>query len=101
MACNIHIVCPTTLVQTCACRLLELSPGQKIADQARQVLTACEKTSTDAVRIEYDPRNPFDICSITFTPIYKGSKFVEDPYTGACCLRLLPCCLSVPPELSS
>jgi len=66
------------------CRLLELSPGQKIADQARQVLTACEKAPNDAVRIEYDPRNPFDICSITFTPIYRGSKFVEDPYTGVC-----------------
>ena len=53
--------------------MLELNPGQKIADQARLVLTACERTPTDAIQINYDPRNPFDICSITFTPIYKVS----------------------------
>lgn len=70
-------------------RLLELNPGQKIAQQARQVLQACEKTPDDAVRINYDSRNPFDICSLTFTPVYKGSKYVEDPYTGA---RFQPDC---------
>eukprot|EP00798_Chlamydomonas_sp_ICE-L_P024535 gene24536-10140_t len=70
-------------------RLLELNPGAKIAEQARQVLTACEKTPTDALKINYDPRNPFDICCITFTPIYKGSKSVEDAYTGA---RFTPEC---------
>eukprot|EP00197_Chlamydomonas_leiostraca_P002770 CAMPEP_0202857082 /NCGR_PEP_ID=MMETSP1391-20130828/157_1 /ASSEMBLY_ACC=CAM_ASM_000867 /TAXON_ID=1034604 /ORGANISM="Chlamydomonas leiostraca, Strain SAG 11-49" /LENGTH=1227 /DNA_ID=CAMNT_0049535841 /DNA_START=68 /DNA_END=3751 /DNA_ORIENTATION=+ len=71
---------------TCAhfCRrLLELNPGAKIMEQARQVLTACEKAPVDAHKINYDPRNPFDICSITFTPVYKGSKYAEDPYTGA------------------
>lgn len=59
-----------------------MSPGQKITEQARQVLTACEKTPTDAHKINYDPRNPFDIDAINFVPIYKGSKFSEDPYTG-------------------
>jgi len=73
---------PAHVIRATTYRLLELSPGQKIADQARQVLTACEKAPNDAHRIEYDPRNPFDICSITFTPIYKGSKFAEDPFTG-------------------
>ncbi len=46
------------------------------------MLTACEKTPTDAHKINYDPRNPFDIDAINFVPIYKGSKFSEDPYTG-------------------
>ncbi|KAL4423494.1 hypothetical protein ABPG77_003627 [Micractinium sp. CCAP 211/92] len=64
-------------------RLLELQPDEKMAAQARQVLAACEKSPTDAVQLNYDPRNPFDICSITFTPIYRGNKFVEDPYTKA------------------
>lgn len=59
------------------CRTLQ------IADQARQVLAACEKSPSDAVQLRYDPRNPFDICALTFTPIYRGSKFAEDPYTGA------------------
>lgn len=55
----------------------------KIAAQAQQVLAACEKTPVDSVKINYDPRNPFDLCPVTFTPIYRGSKYVEDHYTGA------------------
>jgi hypothetical protein len=42
-----------------------------MALQARQVLAACEKTPTDEVPVNYDPRNPFDICCVTFTPIYR------------------------------
>lgn len=52
-------------------RLLELNPGPKIMEQARTVLAACEKAPSDAIKINYDPRNPFDLCSVTFTPIYK------------------------------
>ncbi|PNW73616.1 hypothetical protein CHLRE_13g565850v5 [Chlamydomonas reinhardtii] len=77
---------------TCATfcrRLLELNAGAKIAEQARTVLAACEKNPVDAVKVNYDPRNPFDLCAITFTPIYKGSKYAEDPYTGA---RFTPDC---------
>jgi len=43
----------------------------------------CEKSPTDSVAIAYDPRNPFDLCALTFTPLYKGARFVECPYTGA------------------
>jgi coatomer protein complex subunit alpha (xenin) len=71
---------------TCATfcrRLLELQPDQKMATQAKQVLAACEKNPVDEVQLDYDPRNPFDICSITFSPIYKGTAFAEDPYTKA------------------
>ncbi|KXZ51367.1 hypothetical protein GPECTOR_13g856 [Gonium pectorale] len=74
---------------TCATfcrRLLELNAGSKIAEQARTVLTACEKNPSDAVKVNYDPRN---LCALTFTPIYKGSKYAEDPYTGA---RFTPDC---------
>jgi coatomer protein complex subunit alpha (xenin) len=53
-----------------------------MAQQARQVLTACEAAPADAVPVNYDPRNPFDIDCLTFTPIYRGSKYVEDKYTG-------------------
>ena len=45
-----------------------------MAAQARQVLAACEKSPSDAVPLAYDARNPFDICSLTFTPIYRGNK---------------------------
>jgi hypothetical protein len=44
---------------------------KQMALQARQVLAACEKTPTDEVPVNYDPRNPFDICCVTFTPIYR------------------------------
>ncbi len=27
--------------------------------------------------IDYDPRNPFDLCSVTFTPIYKYAQFIR------------------------
>eukprot|EP00955_Chlamydomonas_euryale_P112071 366110-Chlamydomonas_euryale.AAC.14 len=65
------------------CLRLMQSLGREIAEQVRGVLATCEKSPTDAVKINYDPRNPFDICSLTWQPIYKGSKYAEDPYTGA------------------
>ena len=74
------------LFTTCATfcrRLLELNVPEKLAGKARQVLTVCEGTPTDAFSINYDPRNPFDLCAMTFVPIYRGSKTVSCPYTGA------------------
>lgn len=43
----------------------------QMSDSARQLLAVCEKNPSDAVQLNYDPRNPFDLCSITFTPIYR------------------------------
>lgn len=43
-----------------------------MATQAQQVMMACEKSRGNAVQLDYDPRNPFDICSLTFTPIYRS-----------------------------
>eukprot|EP00891_Asterochloris_glomerata_P008996 jgi/Astpho2/8996/fgenesh1_pm.00133_%23_27_t len=70
-------------------RLLELNPGAKMATQAQQVMMACEKSRGNAVQLDYDPRNPFDICSLTFTPIYRGNKYIECPFTKA---RFQPQC---------
>ena len=76
-------------------RLLELGGApQKVVAQARQVLAACEQqdggSPTNAIAdLEYDGRNPFDLCSVTFTPIYRGSPFAEDPFSGA---RFQPSC---------
>ena len=47
------------------------------------MLALCEQKGTDKVALQYDARNPFDICSLTFTPIYRGNQFCEDPYTKA------------------
>lgn len=71
---------------TCASfcrRLVELSPPAKMMTKARQVLAVCEKNPSDAHSLNYDPRNPFDVCTLTFQPIYRGNKFSECPYTGA------------------
>mmetsp|Transcript_31726 Transcript_31726/g.82114 ORF Transcript_31726/g.82114 Transcript_31726/m.82114 type:complete len:1227 (-) Transcript_31726:281-3961(-) len=78
----------TTCATFCR-RLLELNPAASMAQKARQVLAACEKTPTDEVELNYDPRNPFDVCTITFTPIYRGNRYVEDPFTGC---RFQPDC---------
>ena len=68
-------------------RLLEVNPPLKIATQAKQVLAACEKKPTDAVELDYDPRNPFVVCAATQTPIYRGSDHVTCPM---CHSKFLP-----------
>lgn len=60
-------------------RLIELNPPLKIAQQARQVLAACEKNASEAVELNYDPRNPFVMCAGTVTPIYRGNDHVTCP----------------------
>jgi hypothetical protein len=52
-------------------RWLEGGAPAKIGAQARQVLAACERAEADAAPVDYDDRNPFDLCSITWTPIYR------------------------------
>ncbi len=60
-------------------RLLEVNPPLKIAQQARQVLAACEKQASDAVELNYDPRNPFVMCAASKEPIYRGTDHVTCP----------------------
>lgn len=64
-------------------RLLELNPPANVAQQARQVLSACERTPKDEVELKYDARNPFVTCPATFMPIYRGSKDSACPTCGA------------------
>ena len=64
-------------------RLLELSPPVKVAQQAKQVLQACERTPQDEVEVKYDSRNPFIVCAGTFVPIYRGTENVACPTCGA------------------
>ncbi|XP_061380088.1 coatomer subunit alpha [Danaus plexippus] len=53
-------------------RLLELGPRPEVAQQARKILQACEKTPTDEHQLSYDEHNPFNICGISYKPIYRG-----------------------------
>ena len=64
-------------------RLLELNPPVKVAQQAKQVLQACERTPGDEVQLDYDSRNPFVVCAGTFVPIYRGTTSVACPCCSA------------------
>ena len=55
----------------------------QVRQDTQRLLSVCEQRGTDTVQLDYDPHRPFDICSITFTPIYRGSACAEDPYTKA------------------
>ncbi|KAG6854100.1 hypothetical protein C0991_010514 [Blastosporella zonata] len=64
-------------------RLLELKPDPKIVAQARQRIAAGDRNPRNAVEVSYDEFTPFEICGVTYTPIYKGSPSVHCPYTDA------------------
>ncbi|KAK9473335.1 coatomer WD associated region-domain-containing protein [Dipodascopsis tothii] len=68
---------------TFAARYLELVSSGPKAEQARKIKARGDANPIDAIKIEYDQYAEFDICAGSFTPIYKGSNFVEDPFTGA------------------
>jgi coatomer protein complex subunit alpha (xenin) len=65
-------------------RLLELGPNPDVAQQTRKILAACERTPTNACEIRYDEYNPFDVCSASYVPIYRGKPVVKCPLSGAC-----------------
>eukprot|EP00771_Trimastix_marina_P001265 gnl/Trimastix_PCT/2323.p1 GENE.gnl/Trimastix_PCT/2323~~gnl/Trimastix_PCT/2323.p1 ORF type:complete len:1240 (+),score=493.38 gnl/Trimastix_PCT/2323:133-3852(+) len=66
-----------------ASRLLELAPPQAIAERARKVVAFCQQNQTDALQLNYDPRNPFVPCVVSFVPIYAGSDNAVCPHCGA------------------
>lgn len=63
-----------------------MGPKPEYAQQARKVLAACEKNLTDAVELNYDQHNPFDLCAASYTPIYRGKAVEKCPLSGACYL---------------
>lgn len=66
-----------------ASRILANNSQGKNAENARKIKAASERSGSDAVEIEYDQFAEFDICAASFTPIYSGQPFVQDPFTGA------------------
>jgi len=68
-------------------RLLELNPKPDIATQAKKVAKNAEQVPKNEVPMKYDERNPFVICGISFTPIYKGTACIQCPY---CATSYLP-----------
>ncbi|KAI5853726.1 coatomer WD associated region-domain-containing protein [Tricharina praecox] len=64
-------------------RVLANNSTGRNADLARSVKLRCERQTANAVDIEYDQFAEFDICAASYTPIYAGQPFVQDPFTGA------------------
>lgn len=64
-------------------RLLELGPRPEVAQQARKILQACEVNLVDEHSLEYDEHNPFNLCAVTYRPIYKGKPEEKCPLCGA------------------
>jgi len=65
-------------------RLMDLGPKPEVATQTRKVLAACEKNPTDAVELNYDQHNPFDLCASSYVPIYKGKPVVDCKLCNVC-----------------
>lgn len=56
--------------------------ADQIISKARKVKIACERSPTDALDIEFDSFNEFDICAASYTPIYAGEASVTCPFDG-------------------
>jgi len=63
-------------------RLLDLDPPSDKADKARKVVQAADASGADAVKLDYDDRNPFTLCVVNKTPMYRGTV---DPIRCAFC----------------
>ncbi|KAJ6227520.1 coatomer subunit alpha [Anaeramoeba flamelloides] len=64
-------------------RLLEISTIKSFSEQAKKLIPYCKKNLSNKIEIDYDERNPFVICSYSYTPIYKGSEKIQCPYCNA------------------
>ncbi|GAA5999111.1 coatomer subunit alpha [Rhodotorula paludigena] len=64
-------------------KLLDLAPAAPVAQQANTVLSTANRYPRDAVEIDYDVHQAFDVCPASLTPIYANAPAVEDPFTGA------------------
>ena len=51
--------------------------------QARKVKQACERSPVDALDVEFDQFAEFDVCALSYTPIYGGSPSVSCAYCAA------------------
>ncbi|KAF2772556.1 Coatomer, alpha subunit [Teratosphaeria nubilosa] len=62
--------------------LIERGTNAKFKEQARKIKAAAERNPVDAVEVEFDAFNSFEVCAASFTPIYAGEPAVACPFTG-------------------
>ncbi|KAH0787356.1 Coatomer, alpha subunit [Histomonas meleagridis] len=83
--------------KTVCSRLLNLAPPEKVAKQAQTALALIQQKGTNQYNVEYDERNPFEICALSMKPIYRGKNHLKCPLCGACFLpqhkgKICPIC---------
>ncbi|CAD7077616.1 unnamed protein product [Hermetia illucens] len=64
-------------------RLLELGPRPDVAQQVRKILQACEVNPVDEHQLNYEEYNPFNICGISYKPIFRGKPEENCAFCGA------------------
>eukprot|EP00761_Pharyngomonas_kirbyi_P012187 gb/GECH01012214.1/.p1 GENE.gb/GECH01012214.1/~~gb/GECH01012214.1/.p1 ORF type:complete len:1200 (+),score=300.25 gb/GECH01012214.1/:1-3600(+) len=65
-------------------RLLEMNPSSSnMTKSARKVIHVAQSNDTNQHDVNYDERNPFVVCGISLTPIYRGSKMERCAYCFA------------------
>lgn len=66
-----------------ASELLAIVPTGPKAEQAKKIRGRADTISSDAIVIDFDPYADFDICSASYTLIYKGEEVVSEALVGA------------------
>lgn len=66
-----------------ASEFLKIVTSGPRAEQAQKIKAKSDTIGRDAIEIDFDQDAEFDICAATYTPIYKGTPHVSDPFTGA------------------
>ena len=51
--------------------------------QAREAIAAGDRNPRNAIEFDYDEFTEFEICAVSYRPIYKGKSAVRCPYTDA------------------
>lgn len=64
-------------------KLIELNASGKAAEQARKVIASAERNGSNAIDLNYDQFTEFDICAVSYTPIYSGSEKAACPFCKA------------------
>ncbi|KAG0232011.1 hypothetical protein BGW42_008522 [Actinomortierella wolfii] len=62
-------------------RLLELGATGQAATYARQIQQV--QNARDVITLEFDMYNSYQVCGISYTPIYRGAPSVQCPYCRA------------------
>lgn len=66
-----------------ASELLSIVSSGAKAEQAQKIKARADTIASDAIEIDFDPYAEFDICSASFTPIYKSTASVSEALVGA------------------